>query len=57
MFANGLGDRGSFPGLVIPITQKWYLMPPCVTLHYKAWIKGYWSNLGKELALSLGVDI
>ena len=25
------GDRGSIPGRVIPKTQKWYLMPPCLT--------------------------
>ena len=32
VFANGPGDRGSVPGQVIPKTQKWYLMPPCLTL-------------------------
>ena len=32
MFANGPGDLGSIPGRVIPKTQKWYLMPPCLTL-------------------------
>ena len=26
------GDRGSNPGCVIPKTQKWYLIPPCLTL-------------------------
>ena len=31
-FANGLEDRGSVPGRVIPKTQKLYLMPPCLTL-------------------------
>ena len=31
-FANGPGDRGSIPGGVIPKTQKWYLMPSCLTL-------------------------
>ena len=30
VFANGPGDRGSIPGRVIPKTQKWYLMPPCI---------------------------
>ena len=29
---NGLGDRGSIPGWVIPKTQKWYLMPHCWTV-------------------------
>ena len=31
-FTNGLGDRGSIPGRVIPKTQKWYLMPPWLEL-------------------------
>ena len=42
---NYLGDRGSIPGRVIPKTQKWYLMPPCLTLciiMYGSRIK--WSN-------------
>ena len=30
--ANGPGDLGSIPGRVIPKTQKWYLMLPCLTL-------------------------
>ena len=32
VFANGPGDRSSIPGRVIPKTQKWYLMPPCLAL-------------------------
>ena len=32
MFANGPGDWGSIPGQVITKTQKWYLMPLCLTL-------------------------
>ena len=32
VFANGLGNRGSISGRVIPKTQKWYLMPPYLTL-------------------------
>ena len=32
VFANGPGDLGPIPGWVIPKTQKWYLMPPCLTL-------------------------
>ena len=32
MFANGLEDRGSILGRVIPKTQKWYVMQPCLTL-------------------------
>ena len=31
VFNNGLGDQGSF----IPMTQKWYLMPPCLTFSIK----------------------
>ena len=32
VFTNGLGDQGSIPGQVIPKIQKWYLMPPCLSL-------------------------
>ena len=32
MFDKGPGDRGSNPCRVIPKTQKWYLMPPCLAL-------------------------
>ena len=32
VFANGPRDLGSIPGRVIPKTQKWYLMLPCLTL-------------------------
>ena len=38
-FANGPGDRGSVPSRVIPMTQKWYLMPPCLTQQYKVRMK------------------
>ena len=37
VFANGLS---SIPSRVIPKTQKWYLMPSCLTQHYKVRIKG-----------------
>ena len=43
------GDRGSIAGWVIPKIQKWYLMPPCITLgiiRYGSRVK--WSNPGKE---------
>ena len=41
MFAYRSGDRGSIPGRVIPMTRKWYLMPPGLTLsNYKVCIKG-----------------
>ena len=50
VFTNGLEDQGSTPGQVMPKTQKWYFMPPCLTLS----IIGYGSRvskaiLGKEL--------
>ena len=32
VFANGAGDLDLIPGRVIPRTQKWYLMPPYLTL-------------------------
>ena len=34
VFTNGLVDRGSIPGRVIPKTKKkkWYLISPCLTL-------------------------
>ena len=40
-FANGLGDRGSIPGRVIPKTQKMVLDAALLnTRHYKVRIKG-----------------
>ena len=33
VFANGPEDQGSIPGRVVPKTQKWYLIPPCLTQH------------------------
>ena len=32
VFVNSLGAQGSISGLGIPKTQKWYLMPTCLTL-------------------------
>ena len=32
VFTNGLIDRDSVQGRVIPKTKKWYLMPPGLTL-------------------------
>ena len=41
VFANGLGDRGSIPGRIIPKTQKMVLDAPSLnTQHYKVRIKG-----------------
>ena len=49
VFANGLGDRGSIPGRVMPKTKKILLD---VTLHntqrYKVRVK--WSNPGNGVA-------
>ena len=45
VFANSPGDRGSIPGWVIPKTQKWYLMCPCLTLSsIKNVSRVKWSN-------------
>ena len=41
VFANGLGDRGSIPGRVVPKTQKFVLDAALLnTQHYKVQIKG-----------------
>ena len=45
VFATGPGDLDSIPGRVILKTQKWYLMPPCLTLSiisYGSWLD--WSS-------------
>ena len=40
-FANGLGDRGSIPGRVLPKTQKMVLNASLLNIqHYKGRIKG-----------------
>ena len=54
MFANGLGNRGSISGWVIPKTQKWYLMPPCLALSIMRWgSRVKWNNPGNGVAPSL----
>ena len=41
VFTNRPGDLGSFPGRVIPKTQKMVLDASLIkTQHYKVWIKG-----------------
>ena len=41
VFVNGLGDKGTIPGRVIPKTQKTVLDAALLsTQHYKVWIKG-----------------
>ena len=44
VFANGLGDRGSIPGRVIPKTQKWFDL--LSTQHYKVRINGKVESTG-----------
>ena len=53
VFVNGPGNLGSIPGRVIPKTQKWYLIPPCLTLsiiRYGSRVK--WSNPRKGVVPS-----
>ena len=53
VFANDPEDRGSIPGQVIPRTQKWYLIPPCLTLRIIRYVSRVrWGNPGKGLASS-----
>ena len=37
MCANGPGDWGSILGQMVPKTEKWYLMPPCLILSIIRW--------------------
>ena len=47
VFTYGRGNRGSILGRVIPKTQKWYLMPPCLTLSIIKYVSRVkWSNPG-----------
>ena len=32
VYSNGREDQGLIPGRLLPKTQKWYLMPLCLTL-------------------------
>ena len=53
VFTNGLGDRDSIPGGDIAKTQKWYLVPPCLTLSIiRQGSRIKWSNPGKGVAPS-----
>ena len=53
VFANGPGDRSSISGRVIPKTQKWYLMLPCLALSTIRWgSRVKWGNLGNQVAPS-----
>ena len=53
VFDNGPGDRSSIPDRVIPKTQKWYLMPPNLTLSIIGQgSRVKWSNTGNGIAPS-----
>ena len=53
VFTNGPGDWGSIASWIIPKTQKWYMMPPCLTLSIKRQrSKVKWSNPGNKVAAS-----
>ena len=57
-FANGPGDRGSIPGRVIPKTQKYYLITPCLTrntIRYVSRVKWHTPRKGAAPPLELGV--
>ena len=50
MFANDPEDWGLIPGRVILKTQKWYLIPPCLTLGIIRQVSRVkWNNPGKEV--------
>ena len=52
-FVYSPGDLRSIPGWVIPKTQKWHLMPPCLTLsNIREGSRVKWSNPGKGVAPS-----
>ena len=53
VFGNGPGDLGSFPGRIIPKTQKMVFVSALLnSQHYKVRIKGKWSIPGKRVAPS-----
>ena len=53
VFANSPGDRGSISYRVMPKTQKWYLIPPCLTRSIRRYgIRIKWRNTGKGVAPS-----
>ena len=58
VLANAPGDRGSTPGRVIPKTQKWYLILPCLILsiiRYRSRRSG--AIQGNELRPNLQVGV
>ena len=49
VFAIRPGELGSIPGRVIRKAQKWYSMPPCLTLSFIMYVtRVKWSNPEKE---------
>ena len=53
MFADGLGHRCSIPGWIMRKTQKWHLIPPCLTLSTIRYVsRTKLSNLEKGVAPS-----
>ena len=57
-FANGAGDLSSILGRVLPKTQKWYLMPPCLTLSIiRLGSRVKWSNPEKGVAPPQHLDV
>ena len=51
VFVERPGDQGSIPRRVIPKTQKWYLISPCLTLSIIRYISRVkWSNPRKGVA-------
>ena len=58
VLVNGLGDWGSIPGRVIQKIQKWYLMPPYLTLsniRYRSKVSG--AIQGKEYCPPLHLSV
>ena len=56
VFTNGSGDLGSILSRLIPKAQKWYLISPNLTQHYKVPIKGkVEQSREKSASLHLGV--
>ena len=56
VFANIPGDWHSIPGRVIPKTQKWYLIPPYLTLSFIRYISMVkWGYPEKGLVPSLNL--
>ena len=60
MFTSGPENRGSISGRVIPKTQKWYSMPPCLTLsiiRYRSRVNGEMQGMEWRLLLHIGVVV